>query len=65
MLSLYQVFQCQSKFDDVEDWVQSAHGGWEMESVCTVPNFPDYGKWSKSFVGEFLGRSGCLDITGI
>ena len=33
-----------------------------MELVCSVPDFPNYGEWSKPFVGELLRRSSHLDV---
>ena len=54
-----------SQLDDIEDWMQSAHGRWEMEMICPITCSGDNWEMAEPSVREFTRWPGGLDITGI
>ena len=41
MSTLYWVFRCWGKFDDIENRVESAHRRGKLKSVCAISDFLD------------------------
>ncbi|KAF8237947.1 hypothetical protein L208DRAFT_1245125 [Tricholoma matsutake] len=51
--------------DDMEDWVESGHGGWEAQMIGMCSNTLDNGERSQEVMGEFLGWMHGGDVTGV
>ena len=49
----------------VEYWVYLFPPSWQLEAVCTCPDFLDDFKWAILFVFKLSGWSRCLDISPI
>jgi hypothetical protein len=65
MLPQNGVRQSRSKFDDVKDRMQTAHGSGEFQMIGTVTNLLDYFKRTQMMMRQFFGWSSCLDVTCI